>query len=467
MNESATESAATSDRHVVVGGLRRTVLLLALPALGEQFLSFLVGIFDVWLSGNFSGNEELTRNASSAVGTGAYIGWLASLLFGMVGTGTTALVSRFWGRGDHEQANRVANRSIALAGILGAAVCLLFFSAAPWLALFLDMQGEQYRIAVRYLRFDAFGHLVFGFSIVGSAALRGAGDTRSPMVILGFVSVMNMIMSPLLVFGPGPVPQMGVDGIVTGTIIARCSGGALMLIALARGRSGLKLFRRELLIRGDVAARILRVGVPAAIDGLLIWSAQVFFLKIINAIDQTQPGAYAAHMVGITVEAISYLPAVAWGYAAATVVGQSLGAEDRTRARRAGNEAVRQCALAGLAITALFFFGAETIFAFMHESPAVHVAGVPAFRMNALAQIPLAMSIIYLYALRGAGDTRMPAVINVIGVYGVRVPLAYVFGIVMGMGLLGAWIGMVVDVVLRGGLLWHRFQRGGWMHVRV
>ena len=452
---------AESSNRVLHGDLRRTLLWLALPALAEQSLIFCVGLVDTWLSG------QISRDATSAVGTAAYFGWLASLLYGMVGTGTTALVARFWGQQNHDDGNRVANRSIALAAILGGAVFLLFYSAAPVLAGYLQMEGEQFEICVRYLRTDAFGHLAFGFAVIGSAALRGAGDTRSPMFILGLVSVLNVIISPLLVYGPGPLPAMGVDGIVTGTVIARVSGGLLMLAALIVGRSGLKLALGELMIRGDVVARILRIGVPAAVDGLMIWSAQVFFLRIINTINQQQTGAYAAHMIGIQMEAITYLPAVAWGYAAATLVGQSLGGNDPLRARQSGHVAVWQCGFLAALISIVFFLGAGAIYRGMHTDTAVHAAGIGPFQMNAVFQIPLIMSIVYLYALRGAGETRTPMVINVLCVFGLRVPLAYLFGIVFDMQLMGAWIGMVVDVTIRAGLLWWRYSIGNWTGTRV
>ena len=455
-------SDSTDSRsEILTGNLRKTLFFLALPILAEQFLNFCVGFVDTWLSGRIS------ADATSAIGTAAYVGWLASLLFGLVGTGTTALVSRYWGSGDHAEANRIANRSIMLAAILGMLTCILFFSAAPLLARFLDMRGEQYRIAVQYLRIDAFGHFFSAISFVGAAALRGTGDTRSPMMIFGVVSLMNLVLSPLLVFGLGPIPAFGVDGIVFGTILARVSGGVLMFVTLSRGLSGLKLSRKEFTLRGDVARRILRIGTPAVIDGILIWTAQIFFLKIINSIDKTQPGAFAAHMIGIEMEAITYLPAVAWGLAAATMIGQSLGADDDRRAVRAGHEAVLQCSLLGFFITLIFFFGAEVIYDMMHTDSTVHAAGIPAFRMNSLFQIPLMISIVYVFALRGAGDTRSPLLINVFGAVCVRLPVAYFCGIVLELGLLGAWIGMCSDVTIRALLVWLRFIRSGWVKTKV
>ena len=159
--------------------------------------------------------------------------------------------------------------------------------------------------------------------------------------------------------------------------------------------------------------------------------------------------------------------AVAWGYAAATMIGQSLGAEDRKRAVKAGHEAVLQCSLLGAVITIAFYAGAPAIYRIMHEDPAVREVGIPAFRMLAFFQIPLVLSITYVFGLRGAGDTRYPLLINSFGVFCIRLPVAYLCGIVWQMGLIGAWIGMCCDVTVRAALVSVRFIRGRWLTTRV
>lgn len=458
---------ASSHNHnrssLLTGELRKTVFLLALPVLCEQFLSFCVGFFDTFLSGRIS------TDATTAIGLAAYVGWLASLIFGLVGAGTTALVSRAWGASDFPQANRVMNRSIALAVLLGGLVYGFIYTAAPGLAALLGMQDEPRRIAIRYLRIDGLGHLFTSVSLIGAAALRGSGNMRSPMFILGLVSVLNVIISSALVYGIGPIPKMGIDGIVAGTVTARFCGGALMLAALTRGLSGLKLLKSELTFRGDTVRRILRIGMPAVLDGGVMWTGHLMFLVIIANLSGGQFGsaAFAAHIVGIQVEAITYLPAVAWGFAAATMVGQSLGASDPERAKRAGQEAVWQCSwLAGL-ISVLFFTCATSIYGFMHKDASVREIGIPAFQMMAFFQVPLVMSIIYVWALRGAGDTRSPMLINAFGVLCIRLPVAYVCGIVYERGLFGAWIGMCADVTVRAILVWLRYRRGRWLETKV
>lgn len=469
----ATRTAAERRNHVLTGSVRKTIARLALPIFCEQVLFFLVGFCDTYFSGRIS------TEATTAIGLAAYVGWLASMLFGLVGIGTTALVSRSWGAGQFEEGNRIANQSLVLAGILGGLVYAFIYTAAPGLAVVMDMAPETRDIVVRYLRLDGLGHLFTSVSLIGAAALRGTGDMRSPMLILGTVSVLNVLVTAALVFGVGPVPAlglprtliapMGIDGIVLGTIIARMIGGLLMIAALRRGLSGLRLGRGDLRLRGETVRRILRIGVPAATDGAIMWGGQLVFLTIIAHLSRGSMDSriFAAHVVGINVESVTYLPAAAWGFASATVVGQSLGARNPDRAARAGQEGALQCGLFGLLITVFFLSGAEGIYHFMHDDPEVARIGVPAFRMLAFFQIPLIASIVYKHALRGAGDTRSPMLFTIIGVLGVRLPVAYVCGIVLQGGLFGAWIGMCADVLLRALLMAGRFLHGGWMKIRV
>ncbi|HUG90969.1 MAG TPA: MATE family efflux transporter [Planctomycetaceae bacterium] len=445
------------------GDLRRTVFLLALPVLCEQFLHYLVGLTDTWLSGRIS------SAATSAVGLGAYVGWLASLFFSLVGTGTTALVARHWGAGEFDAANRVVNRSVALAGLLGAAFYALLFVLAPLFARLLEMHGDTGQVVVRYLRLDGIGYVFLSVSTVGAAALRGSGDMRTPMLVLGLVNVVNVAVSTSLVFGLGPIPPIGIDGIVIGTVVARFGGGLLILGVLARGSNGLRLIRRELRVRGETVRRILRIGVPAGIEGAVMWSGHFVFLMIIAnlAADGRSSDVFAAHMVGIRVEALTYLPAVAWGAAAATLIGQSLGAGRPERAMRGGHEAALQCSALAVLISIAFYAGARPIYELMHTDDAVREIGVAPFRLLALFQVPLVWSIVYVFALRGAGDTRFPLVFTLFGTLLVRLPVAYVCGIVLDGGLFGAWIGMCGDVAVRAVFALVRFSRGRWTGVRI
>lgn len=470
MADATTDSAAEAP--LAPGGgveLRRRVWALALPALGEQLLNFCVGLYDTFLAGQVSGGDHEIGVYTTTVGISAYISWLASLMFSLVGTGTTALVARSWGAGDSEQANRFAGRSITLAAPLGLIVFTVLTCLAPVYARLQKMEGESYELAVSYIRTDAIGHLFFGFCLVGAAALRGAGNMRASLVVLGVVNVLNILISTTLVFGIGPIESWGVRGIVTGTVAARISGGLMMLVVLWRGASGLQLRRQYMLPHGEDIRRILRIGIPAALDGAIMWSGQSAFLAVIARLGGggAEKAFTAAHMIGMEAEALTYLPATAWGYAAASLVGRNLGARDPAAAAKLGNEAARQAVFVALIGAGMYLFGAELIYGVMTKEMSVREIGVPALRFLSWYQIALAVLVVYIYALRGAGATKTVLWLNVVGVICIRVPVAWLLGIVLDLGLIGAWSGMCADVVIRAIIAWLLFRRGTWAQTVV
>ncbi|MFQ5491811.1 MAG: MATE family efflux transporter [Phycisphaerae bacterium] len=453
----------TAASRVITGPVRHTLLWLALPVFGEQLLNSFVAIVDTFLAGRIS------TDATAAVGLAAYVDWLASMLFALVGTGTTALVSRAAGTGDATAAQRITNQSMTLSVITGLVFSGALFALAPLFADLQNMTGATYDIAVQYMRLDATAMTFTSLTLVGAAALRGAGDTRTPMAILGGVNILNALASFALVFGWGPLQPYGVTGIVVGTVIARVAGGLLMVGVLIRGRSSLRLRRSMLALKPEPVHRILRIGGPAAFDGAVMWTGHFLFLMIVARLAEGQLGHayYAAHIIGVRLEAFTYLPAMAWAAAAATMIGQNLGADQPDRARRAGHEAALQCAVLTSVVGVFFFLAATQLFAFMHKEPLVRQVGTGPFRMVALLQPVLAISIVYIGSLRGAGDTRFPLLITVTTLVLVRLPLGYLFGATFGWGLWGAWMAMCADFIFRGGLAsWH-FARGKWIHVRV
>ncbi len=443
--------------------IRPTLFRLALPVLCEQVLVFCVGFFDTYLSG------RIDSLATASIGIAAYISWFAAIMFGLVGTGTTALVARHWGAGEFDAARKITQQALTLSVIVGAIGSVLIFFGITWIIPLLKVRDEEAAIIIRYLRIDACGYIGTAISLVACAALRGTGDTRTPMLVLGFVNILNMIFSPAFVFGIGPWSAMGLDGIVAGTVLARISGGILIVIVLLRGVSGLKLvppwFRCE---RLDMR-RILRIGIPAGIDGSTMWIGHFMFLMIISRLSRGDMNSslFAAHVVGIQIEAITYLPASAWGQASAALIGQALGARQIERARAVGHEAVRQCGVLAIFIAVLFFFAAQPIYDFMHNDPEVARAGVPAFRMLAFFQLPLVVGIIYVFSLRGAGQTRAPLWITVFCVMGIRLPIAYVFGLHWNGGLIGAWLGMCLDVLCRAIISSLYFRYGKWTQTAI
>lgn len=464
MSQAVSDSPAVNVSPLVADAERSpygAIFRLAMPALIEQALIFGVDLTDTWLSG------RIGQAATEAIGVAAYIGWMATVMFSLIGIGTTALVAREWGAGRRDDACRLATRSLLLAPLLALPVFCLLQLLAPTFAGFLNLHGESFRIAVEYLRYDACGHLFTSLLVVAGAALRGSGDMKTPMFVLAAMNVVNVVVSAGTVYGWGLFPELGVLGIVTGTVTAKIVGAALMIAALSSGWSQLKIRWADLTYDRDVVRRLLRIGLPACLDGLVTVSGHMLFLRVISLVKQHQPGALAAHFVGVRVEALSYLPATAWGIAAASLVGQSLGAHKPKLAIHLGHAAARQSLVYSALVGVFYFVFAADIYRFMHRDAEVIAAGIPALKLLAAYQIPNAAVIVYVLCLRGAGDTRFPLLFAILGVLCVRVPVAYYFGVVREGGLVGAWIGMGADLCLRAALMWWRFASGRWTRIAV
>jgi putative MATE family efflux protein len=459
---------------ILEGPLRSAVLWLALPVLGEQALNLLVTWNDAILAGMIS------PEATGAIGVAGYLSWFMTMLFWMVDTGAGAIVSRAIGAKKYDEASRITNQALCLSLFMGLFGTAFVWSTAPIFASLLNMRGQAAQIAVEFMRIDSIGFLGTAISFAMAACLRGAGDTRTPMKMFGVMNLVNCACTWVLTFGIASWPGMGTAGIAWGTVIARFAGALLFLVYLQR-RGGsrdekTRPIREHVRLQGslmrpnrELIGRILRIGIPAAADGAIAFSGHFVFMTIVTRVPTEFPGSvlYAAHIVGIRIESLSYLPANAWSVAAATMVGQNLGASQPGRARHAAHEAARQAVIMLTVTGVCFFFAAGQFFHILSKDPAVAQCGVPALRGLALVQPALAVLIVYLGSLRGAGDTRTPMLITALGMIGLRIPLALFGGFVLEWGLLGAWLGMFADLVVRSILLFLRFRGGRWQRVNV
>lgn len=452
----------------------RLVLHLAWPVLVQQLLILTVTLSDSYLAGR---EEDVAVQAAQT--TAFYLGWVITSFTVLVSVGSTALVARFVGAGNHKTAVRATNQSILLAAALGLAATGVALAGVDALVWLLQLRGEAAGHAAGYLR-PLFTVLTFQvIESAGLACLVGAGDTRLNLWVLGGVALVNIPLAWSFAFGFGPIPAQGFVGIARGTALSTVLGGSAVLLVLARGRAGLRL--RLPLLRPDweLLRRLLRVSVPAAVDSLSIAAAQLWFLSIINQLPYAES---SAHGIALRWEALGYLSGAAFGTAAMTLVGQNLGARRPEQAARSGWTAFGLGCGVMTVMGLLFFVLAPWMFALFCPGPEqgdVIAKGVPVLRLVAFAMPALASTIIFTNALRGAGDTRVPVLFSWLGFLGVRIPLAYFLALAaidlgplgtwrgLGLGLIGAWLAMFADMLVRGGLFLARFAGGRWKWARV
>ncbi|HEV3120994.1 MAG TPA: MATE family efflux transporter, partial [Isosphaeraceae bacterium] len=342
---------------------------------------------------------------------------------------------------------------------------------APGLAALLNLEGAAASNAVVFLRIVLVITPLLACETVGVACLRGAGDTRTGMWVMILVNAINVALSWSLVRGFGPLPKLGFPGIAIGTACGEGTGGLVILLLLARGRSGLSLGWPGMWPQKGPIHRIIRISWPAAGERLTTVVCQLWFLGLINRLG---PTATAAHGVAIRCEALAFLPVAAFTVAAGTLTGQYLGARRADLAGRAARTAWGLGVFVLSLLALVLYTQAGLMFSMFlgDRQPRVAAAGVPVLRIVAFAMPAFATIDVLSGALRGAGDTRWPWVIVVFGFLAVRLPLTYLFTFApdhggMGWGLQGAWWAMFADLNVRSALVLARFLQGGWRLARV
>ena len=449
------------------------MLRLAIPVLAEESLTILVGYTDWWLAGHFL----RTTDHKAAMGLMSYMMWLLPSLFAAVAIGATAMCARFVGAGDRAQAGKVTNQAILVGGVMAILATGIMALGGRDLIRWMRLEPRAAELAWQYVLIVTPAIPLIMIEQVGAACLRGAGDTVSGFVAKSIVNVVNVILSTLLVLGPGVIPKLGWQGLAIGTACGHMVGGVILLGLLCRGQAGLRLRRRFLRPDFGLLRRLLRIGVPGGIDVLAVLCCHLIYLSIINSLGTV---AAAAHGLGVQIEALAYLPGAAFQVAATTLSGQFLGAADPRRATKA----VLMTCLVGCSLMSLaaltFFFGGELLTVFFTGDPADEAGIITAqlLKIVAIATPFLGVLQILTGGLRGAGDTRWPLAITFLGLLGVRIPGALFFACepflilgfefpCLGLGIYGAWWAMVVDTTLRSLLLALRFLQGGWKGVRV
>lgn len=438
--------------------IRGQVLRLALPAAAEQMLGMMVGIVDTFLVGHLG--------AASLASVGLANQWifLSATFFGAVGTGSTALIARFVGAKEPDRANEVLRQSVLLGVLIGVVAFVLGLSLARPAVTLLGARGEVIGLSSTYLRIVSAAVIVAPLMYLGNASLRGAGDTQTPLRIMLVVNLVNIGVAVTAINGLFGVPKMGVAGSALGAATAQVVGGVLVTAVLLRGRGQIRLRTDRLRPDWDVIRRITRVGLPTGVENLMFRIGNMAYVSVLASLGVA---AYAANQVAINGWSLSFMPGFGFAVAATTLVGQSLGAKEPKKAERCGYTAYWMGAALMAAIGLLFVFFPAQIMGFFTNDAEVISLGTMPLRVMGVAQPFLAAAMIFAGALRGAGDTRFPMVITAAAIWLIRLPLAYVLGVTLGWGLVGAWTAMSLDMVMRGMFNFWRFRGGRWKGIAV
>jgi putative MATE family efflux protein len=451
-------SVVKTKRDLTTGPISKSILYLAIPIVATMFLETAFSIADIFWVG------KLGAVSMAAVISSAFLIWIIWSLVGAISVGVTALVARFIGGRQPDQAAYSARQSYLFAIFLAVAISITGILFTKWPFVLMGTEPEVTHLGIRYLRIIFVGAVFFFLIDVFSAIFRAAGDTKTPMLVIGGSLALNILLDPLLIFGVGPFPRMETDGAALASIISQGVGTVLFIMLIVRGKLG---FRFSLLPKPDLDLfmvwRILRIGIPAS-SAWILFSVVYLFINKIVALFGTE--AIAALGIGNRMESLSFHACMGFSIAAATLVGQNLGAEKPERSSLAAWQSAGFAVLITGFVSIMFFVFPKQIASFFISDPEVIEIGIGYLRILALSQTFMALEIVFEGSFGGAGNTVPPMMVSIAGSLA-RIPLAYLMAVHWGIGINGVWWAITFTSIVKGIVLAYWFSRGRWKSQKI
>ena len=438
---------------------KKLILKLAWPVIAEQSLATITHIVDMMMVG------RLGASSVTAIGLTMQPLFFSTALASALGVGTTALVSRFVGSDKVKKAGNVLQQSILMAGVISLLIAAFFYITAPNILSLMGADQEVNILGTGYFRIMMPGYVFMVIGFIITAALRGAGETKIPMKVNIVVNIVNVVGNYLLIFGNFGFPEMGLNGAAVSTTLARAGGGVIFFIIALSSLSSIKMeFDRFFKFDFELLKRILRIGIPTAMEESVRRFAQLLFVRVISSLGTT---AFASHQIAINAESISYMPGFGIAVAATTLVGQNLGANNPGGAEEGTYEAWKIGSLIMGFMAVIFLLFPEYLVRLYTDDPDIIKLASINLRIVAFSQIPMGTHFIFAGALRGAGDTKAVFYSTAVSSWIFRLVLGYILVHPLGMGLKGGWIAMVIDWIMRGSYVVYRFKGGRWKFIDV
>jgi putative MATE family efflux protein len=435
------------------GPIGRAIMLLAVPMVLEMAMESIFAVVDVFFVG---------RLGPSAVATVGLTESLLTILYALamgLGIGATAMVARRIGERDPDGAARAAVQALALGVAIAITIGIAGAIHAPRLLALMGASPEVIATGTGYARVMIGGNATILLLFLGNAIFRGAGDAHVAMRVLWIANGINIVLDPLLIFGVGPFPALGVTGAAVATTIGRGTGVLIALTWLAGTNGRIALARRHLRIEPAIMARITRLSLSGTLQVFIGMASWIALVRVIASFGSE---AVAGYTIAVRVVLFALLPSWGMSNAAATMVGQSLGARKPDRAERAVWRAAfyNVCFLGVVGI--LFVAAAGPIVGLFTSDPQVLAHGITGLRTIAYGFLFYAYGMVLTQSFNGAGDTWTPTLINFFVFWLWEIPLAILLALVFDLGPLGVFIAMTVAFSTLAVVSAALFRRGRW-----
>jgi putative MATE family efflux protein len=456
--KSIREAVRGSHQDFTTGSLDRAILLLAIPMVLEMVLESLFAVVDVFWVG---------RLGADAVATVGLTESLLSLVFA-VGLGlslsTTAMVARRIGEKDPNGAAVAGVQAIVIGLAVSLAIGLPCFFYAPRLLQLMGASPQVVAVGSSYARIALGGSGAILMLFLNNAIFRGAGDAAIAMRLLWVSNIINLVLDPCLIFGLGPFPKLGVTGAALATFTGRSIGVGYQFYRLLRGSERIRILRQDIRIDLSVLLRLVRVSLTGILQFAIAHTSWIGLVRIVSIFGSA---ALAGYTIAIRIVIFVLLPSWGLSNAAATLVGQNLGAKQPQRAETSVWRTGFYNMIFLGTIGVIFVVFAEPIVRLFTHDPQVVPLAASCLRIISYGNIGYAYGMVMLQAFNGAGDTITPTIVNFFGFWLLEIPLAWFLAIPMRMQAKGAYFSIVIAEAAIAAVSIVLFKRGYWKQQKI
>lgn len=448
------------DDVIIKGSTWAAIWHMSWPLFLNMITIAIASFADLWVAG------QLGSNAQAAIGLGGQVWFFMVLLAVALSAGTNALVSRFWGERNLEQTIEAARQSLLFAFWFGLLSAVLGLIACKPLLKFLGASPEVEALGWEYLKWDMLAQLPFTILWVSNSIFRAKGNAKTPMIIMAIMTSLVIALDLGLCIWP---LQIGIAGIGMSWGLASLIGIGLSYYIMRRSEIGDCVNFKKMYtgMSKEWFVRLMKIGIPACVQDFS-WVGGNFILFLIFAHTKDPTSCQASWAVGLKLEEmLGGFPIYALSMAVATIVGQNLGAKQPERAELAGWQVCATGAAINTVVGAVLFFGASTIANLMSHDPVVIKYSIEYLQIVGLSEPFVAIWLILVGAMNGAGYTRWPMWATVLCLTFIRLPLAWYLTITMDMGPIGTWFAIAITSVAVGLVCAWRFKTGVWKLQKV
>jgi putative MATE family efflux protein len=440
-------------------GIDRAIFLLSIPMIIEMAAEGFFAVADVYYVSRLHDNDAITT-----VGlTESVLAIIYSLAMGL-SMGATAMVARRVGEKDVRSAEVAAAQALYIGVLLSVIISIVGILFSAQLLSLMGASDELIAKNVSYTQWMLIGNITIVFLFLINGIFRGAGDASLAMRSLIMANVMNIALGPIFIFGLGPIPAYGVEGAAIATNIGRGSAVLYQLYHLFKGRGVIKLHPQNLVPKWDIIGRLIKVSAGGTGQFLIGSASWIFLMRIMSDFGSS---AQAGYVIAIRVIVFAILPAWGMANAAATLVGQNLGAGEPDRAEKSAWRAAFLNMLFLGFITVVFFTLATPIVGFFTEDAVTLRSGVECLQVVSLGYIFYAYGMVINQAFNGAGDTRTPILLSFFGFWIFQIPFAYLLARAFDTGPVGVYAAISTAESLMAVAAVLIFRRGRWKHVKI